>query len=227
MRVVFDRDHVLAAVLALLWGGVLLRPLCWWGLGLLRELAQHQPQQFVTHSYTSRVILVTLLFVLLPITGLVYGLDYRTLAAATFLVAVLVLAWIDSETGYLPDALTQPLLWLGLLVNVGEMYTTLEMAVLGAACAYGFLWLINAGFIWLRNKQGMGHGDFKLLAALTAWFGLATLPTLLLLSSLGALLYAALIWAIGRWYQGRYLHFGPYLAAAGVCQLFFQFSPYQ
>lgn len=222
MRVQVDGNHVLAAALALGWGALILRPVCWWGRELLRELAQQTTPVVLPLSGTGKVVLLLLLLLLLPCAGLVYGLQYVTFAAATFLVLVLVLAWIDAETGYLPDALTQPLLWLGLLFNTYDMFTSLDMAVLGAVCAYSFLWLINAYYRYIRKKSGMGNGDFKLLAALGAWFGLPALSTLLLLSSLGALLYALVIFLAGRWHKDRYVHFGPYLAAAGVYQLFTQ-----
>ncbi len=219
MSEVLNLEHGLAALLAVTLGLLALRPVCWWACSLLRELEQQG--QAVSQSYSGRALLCLLLIFFLALGGMVFGLSYKTAAVTVFVLCVLVLAWIDAETGYLPDALTLPLLWLGLLLNVQAMFTSLELAVLGAAGAYVFLWLINAGFVVLRKKQGMGQGDFKLLAALGAWFGLTALPQLLLLSSLGSLLYALLLALTGRWHAGRYLHFGPYLAAAGLCQLFF------
>ncbi len=129
------------------------------------------------------------------------------------------LAWIDFESTLLPDALTQPLLWAGLLVNLFDAYASVQMAVAGAAAGYVFLWVIFHVFRLLTGREGMGYGDFKLLAALGAWFGLEALPTLLLSASLLGVLIGGALTLSGRASRGQPLPFGPYLALAGVVTL--------
>ena len=137
--------------------------------------------------------------------------------------AVLVFAWmliamtfIDADTQLLPDDLTLPLLWLGLLANLNSTFVPLQEAVIGAVIGYLCLWLIFWAFKLATGKEGMGYGDFKLLAALGAWLGWKMLPVIVLLSSVvGAIVGIALIILAKR---GRDIPmpFGPYLAAAGM-----------
>jgi leader peptidase (prepilin peptidase)/N-methyltransferase len=138
------------------------------------------------------------------------------------LLAMLVFTWllitmsvIDIDHKILPDTLTLGLLWLGLLLNTQGMFTDLQSAVLGAALGYGVLW----GFFWIfklfTGKDGMGYGDFKLLAALGAWFGFQSLLTIIIMSSVvGAVVGIAGVIALGRDRQLP-IPFGPYLAMAG------------
>ena len=142
--------------------------------------------------------------------------------------AVLVFAWmliamtfIDADTQLLPDDLTLPLVWLGLLVNLQGLFVPLQEAVIGAAAGYLSLWTIFWLFKLVTGKEGMGYGDFKLLAALGAWLGWKMLPVIILMSSLvGAVVGIALI-VLAR--RGRQIPipFGPYLAAAGLITLFY------
>lgn len=134
---------------------------------------------------------------------------------------LIALTFIDLEEQLLPDAITLPLLWLGLLANVGGLFTSLEAAVIGAASGYLFLWLIYHAFRLLTGKEGMGFGDFKLFAAAGAWIGWELLPVLLLLASLvGAITGLALI-ALKRHGRGTPIPFGPYLAGAFWLALFY------
>eukprot|EP00887_Chlorella_sp_A99_P004482 scaffold43.g4482.t1 len=133
--------------------------------------------------------------------------------------ALLALAWIDLESRLLPDALTLPLAWAGLLVNLGDGFTPLPLAVLGAVAGYGFLWIVFHACRLCTGREGMGYGDFKLLAALGAWFGIEALPTLLLGASLAAMLGGGTLILIGRAGRDQSLPFGPYLALAGVAVL--------
>lgn len=136
------------------------------------------------------------------------------------LVAALVaLAWIDAETGLLPDLLTLPLVWLGLLVNLHGALAPLTQAVLGAVAGYLFLWLIFHAFRLVTGREGMGHGDFKLMAALGAWFGLAAAPSLLLGASLAGVTVGLALRLSGRLGRWQALPFGPYLAAGGILML--------
>lgn len=141
--------------------------------------------------------------------------------------ALFVLAWIDIETGLLPDAITLPLTWAGLLVNLQGALAPLPSAVLGAVAGYLFLWAVFHAFLRLTGREGMGYGDFKLMAALGAWFGIEALPWLLLVASLsGGLVGLALRWA-GRAQRWQPLPFGPYLAAGGILMLLgYRYPPF-
>jgi leader peptidase (prepilin peptidase)/N-methyltransferase len=158
------------------------------------------------------------------LSGLVawhFGPTAQAAAALFFVWAMIALAFIDLDTFFLPDDLTLPLMWAGLLVNVASTYTDLESAVIGAACGYLILWSVFWAYKLATGKEGMGYGDFKLLAAIGAWLGWKLLPLVILLSSMvGAIVGIALIVATRR---GRNvpIPFGPYLAVAGVIGLFF------
>ena len=149
-----------------------------------------------------------------------FGFTVAAAGALLFIWAMIALTFIDIDTQLLPDDITLPLLWLGLLINVGGGFTDLRSAVIGAVGGYLALWGVYWGFKLATGKEGMGYGDFKLLAAIGAWFGWQLLPLTILLSSLvGALVGIALIVLAKR---GREvpIPFGPYLAAAGVLALF-------
>jgi leader peptidase (prepilin peptidase)/N-methyltransferase len=135
--------------------------------------------------------------------------------------ALITLTAIDLDCQLLPDHLTLPLLWIGLLLNIDNTFVPLDSAVLGAMFGYMSLWTVFWLFKIITGKEGMGYGDFKLLAALGAWFGLAALPTIVLLSSVvGAVLGVALI-VTGRQDRETPMPFGPFLAGAGLIHLFY------
>jgi leader peptidase (prepilin peptidase)/N-methyltransferase len=149
-----------------------------------------------------------------------YGLSAAMLGALVFAWAMIALAFIDLDTFYLPDSITLPLLWLGLLFNTGAAFTDLRSAVLGAAAGYLALWSVYWAYKLATGKEGMGYGDFKLLAAIGAWLGWKMLPLAILLSSLiGAVAGLALI-AFARHGRNVPIPFGPYLAIAGLIALF-------
>jgi leader peptidase (prepilin peptidase)/N-methyltransferase len=137
-------------------------------------------------------------------------------AGAMFLIWCLIaLTCIDLDTLLLPDSITLPLLWAGLLFNLFGTFADLHSAVIGAASGYLSLWLVYWGFKLTTGKEGMGYGDFKLLAALGAWFGWQMLPLTILLSSLlGAVVGIAMI-VVAKRGRSVPIPFGPYLAAAG------------
>jgi leader peptidase (prepilin peptidase)/N-methyltransferase len=155
------------------------------------------------------------------VCGLSFGVS-TALAGALLLTAVLiVLTAIDLDHQLLPDSLTLPLLWVGLLINITGTFTSLESALLGAVFGYLSLWSVYWLFKIITGKEGMGYGDFKLLAALGAWFGLAALPTIVLLSSLvGATLGLTLI-LTGQQTRETPMPFGPFLAGAGLIHLLY------
>ncbi len=151
-----------------------------------------------------------------------FGLSAAALGAALFTWATIALAFIDQETGLLPDSLTLPLIWAGLLLNLGHTFVPLPESVIGAAAGYLSLWLVYWGFKLLTGKEGMGYGDFKMNAAVGAFLGWKILPLVILLSSVVGLAFGALqmLAARGRWDGGFRFHFGPYLAIAGIVALY-------
>ena len=141
------------------------------------------------------------------------------LFALTLCFYLIILSWIDLTTGLLPDGLTVSLLWIGLLANPWLPWVSLHQAVCGAALGYGFLWLVYHGFKLCTHREGMGFGDFKLLAALGAWFGWPHLPVLLLIGSVSTLLIVSLLKCCGVAGMKKEIPFGPGLAFAGFCLL--------
>ena len=171
---------------------------------------------------SARYPLVELLGGLLA-AGAIYrfGPTWQGVAACAFLWTLLALTFIDFDTQLLPDDLTLPLLWGGLLANLYGLFAPLHEAVIGAIAGYLTLWTIYWLFKIIRGKEGMGYGDFKLLAALGAWLGWKTLPLIVLGSSVvGAFIGISLVVFKGRDHNIP-LAFGPYLAIAGMIALFF------
>ena len=150
-----------------------------------------------------------------------FGAAQQGLAIMLCCAFLVALAFIDADTMLLPDDLTLPLMWLGLLLNLNHYLAPLPDAVLGAAAGYVALWLIYWGFKLATGKEGMGYGDFKLMAALGAWLGWQALPFVLLsASALGAIVGIALV-LLRRQERDQPIPFGPYLAVAGIMALLF------
>ena len=148
-----------------------------------------------------------------------FGPTLAGLGSLVFAWTLLALSVIDLDTQLLPDALTLPLLWLGLLVNLGNTLTPLPSAVLGAAIGYLVLWSVYWAFRLLTGKEGMGYGDFKLLAAIGAWLGWSMLPLVILASSFVGAVVGIAMMLMQRQGRGTPMPFGPYLAAAGLIAL--------
>jgi leader peptidase (prepilin peptidase)/N-methyltransferase len=149
-----------------------------------------------------------------------FGFGLAGLAALILIWALIALTCIDLDTQLLPDDITLPLLWLGLIFNMSNAFTSLPNAVIGAISGYLILWSVYWVFKLTTGKEGMGYGDFKLLAAIGAWFGWQMLPLVILLSSVvGAIVGITLIVAAKH---GRDIPipFGPYLAGGGLIALF-------
>jgi len=149
-----------------------------------------------------------------------FGPTAKGLAACGFLWTLLALTFIDADTQLLPDDLTLPLLWAGLFVNLFGLFVPLAEAVVGAIAGYLALWSVYWLFKLIRGKEGMGYGDFKLLAALGAWLGWKALPAVVLLSSVAGAVIGIALMVVHRRDGGTPLPFGPYLAIAGAIALF-------
>jgi leader peptidase (prepilin peptidase) / N-methyltransferase len=150
-----------------------------------------------------------------------FGFSMMALGSILFIWAMIALAFIDLDTTLLPDDITLPLLWLGLLFNVFGVFTSLPSAVIGAMLGYLILWAIYWLFKLVTGKEGMGYGDFKLLSAIGAWLGWERLPVTILLSSVvGALVGIAMIMLV-KHDRRIPIPFGPYLAGGGLAALFF------
>ncbi|WP_421214244.1 prepilin peptidase [Aeromonas dhakensis] len=165
---------------------------------------------------SARYPLVELLTALLSlVVAATFPPGWGLLAALLLTWVLVALTFIDLDKMLLPDQLTLPLLWGGLLFNLAGGFVPLADAVIGAMVGYLVLWSLYWAFKLLTGKEGMGYGDFKLLAALGAWLGWQALPIVLLLSSLvGAIIGISLI-LLRNHHQGKPIPFGPYLAIAG------------
>ena len=149
-----------------------------------------------------------------------FGATGTALAAFGLCATLLAMSAIDIDTHLLPDSMTLPLLWAGLIVNFNAVFASLHDAVIGAIAGYLALWCVHWLFKIVRGIEGMGYGDFKLLAALGAWLGWAALPQIILIAAVtGAVVGLVATW-IGRMRFEEPLPFGPFLAAGGAVTLF-------
>lgn len=151
-----------------------------------------------------------------------FGFTIQGLGAVIFTWLLISLTFIDYDTKLLPDQITYPLLWLGLTVNLFAPIVALQDAVIGALAGYLCLWATYWGFKLVTGKEGMGYGDFKLLAALGAWMGWQALPSIILLSASVGLIYALLKIVLRRQTSSETIPFGPFLAGAGWVTLMFR-----
>ena len=145
-----------------------------------------------------------------------FGFSGHGLALWIFMMAMMVLAIIDLDTQLLPDRITIPLIWMGLLYNLEMGFTDLRSAVIGAMLGYLFLWLIYWAFKSVTGKEGMGYGDFKMFSAIGACLGWKALPVVLLISSVSASLVGILMIVGAGKTRNAEIPFGPYLALAGA-----------
>lgn len=144
-----------------------------------------------------------------------YGPTVQCAAALAFTWLLVGMSGIDVRERLLPDAMTLPLLWLGLLLALFPVFVDLRTAVIGAMAGYVSLWLVFHLFRLITGKEGMGYGDFKLFAALGAWLGWQQLPLVILLSSMVGAVVGLVMMGMRRMNSERMLPFGPFLAAAG------------
>lgn len=155
------------------------------------------------------------------VVAMKFGFTWQCLFALILCWTLIALAMIDLKTQLLPDDLTLPLLWLGIIVNIPEhgLFTDLKSSVIGAVAGYLILWIVFQVFKLITGKEGMGYGDFKLLGALGAWMGWQVLPMIILLSSLVGTVVGIALALAKRKAEGAPIPFGPFLAAAGFIAL--------
>ena len=151
----------------------------------------------------------------------IFGWTWLALAAVGYSCIMIALAGIDFETHLLPDQLTLPLLWAGLVVNTIGGFVEPAEAIIGAAGGYLFLWLVYWIFKWITRREGMGYGDFKLFAAVGAWLGWTALPLVVLFAAAAGLAYGLLGILRGQSTRHQPIPFGPFLAVAGWAALLF------
>jgi leader peptidase (prepilin peptidase)/N-methyltransferase len=180
------------------------------------SLAQRQ----LNYKFYLDIILAVSVCLTAVLSVLNWGLTCHALAAGLYCATVQVLARIDAQTRLLPDALTLPLLWAGLLFQWSGGWVSLEDAVAGAAVGYGVLWLIWAVHRGCSGRDGIGFGDLKLAAANGAWLGAEALPWALLAASLVACMAALVARFRGRLKRFEGVAFGPYLSLGGILVLF-------
>lgn len=148
-----------------------------------------------------------------------FGFGIAGIGGIVLVWALIALTFIDADTQLLPDSITLPLIWLGLIVNINGTFTDLRSAVLGAIFGYLALWTVYWVFKLITKKEGMGYGDFKLLAAIGAWLGWQVLPLVILLSSVVGAVVGIILIVLARLGRNIPLPFGPYLAMAGFIAL--------
>ncbi len=149
-----------------------------------------------------------------------FGFTWQAAAALLFTWSMVCLTFIDFDHQLLPDSISLPLLWLGIICNMFGLFTTLENSIIGAIAGYLSLWTFANLFKIITKKEGMGHGDFKLFALLGAWLGWQLLPFIILASSLvGAIIGISLILIFGH-ERSKPIPFGPYIAIAGWIAMF-------
>jgi leader peptidase (prepilin peptidase)/N-methyltransferase len=149
-----------------------------------------------------------------------FGFGWQAFGAMLFAWCMVALTFIDVDTQLLPDAITLPLLWAGLLINLRGTFVDLAGAVIGAVAGYLVLWSVYWTFKLATGKEGMGFGDFKLLAAIGAWLGWKMLPLVILASSLVGAVVGIALMILARRGRDVPIPFGPYLAGAGLIALF-------
>ena len=149
------------------------------------------------------------------VVALKFGVSWETLAALIFTWALIALTLIDIDHQLLPDNITLPLMWLGLVISFFSIFTDTQSSLIGAMSGYLVLWVVFQTFKLFTGKEGMGYGDFKLLAALGAWMGWPLLPMIILLSSVVGSVVGILMIVTGYSKRSQPIPFGPYLAIAG------------
>jgi len=153
--------------------------------------------------------------VMTVVVSLYFGFTWQMLAAAVFTWILIALSFIDIDEKLLPDDITLPGLWAGLCINLAGVMTDIQSAVIGAMAGYLVLWSVYQLFRLTTGKEGMGYGDFKLLAMIGAWLGWQFLPLVIIVAALAGTLFGVFMIMTSRQTQGQQMPFGPWLAAGG------------
>ncbi len=164
-------------------------------------------------------IVEALSVVLTVIAAILFGVSWITLAAAVLSWSLIALSFIDFDHQLLPDSITLSLLWLGLFISLFDSFVGPHDAIIGALLGYGVLWIIAWAFKHVTGREGMGHGDFKLIAVFGAWFGWQMLPLIVLLASILGAVVGISVMLIRRQKESIPIPFGPYIALAGWISL--------
>lgn len=151
-----------------------------------------------------------------------FGISLQSFAALILTWGLLILAFIDFEHKILPDIITFPLLWCGLLASIQQLFVSPEAAILGACCAYLFLYILAKCYQWLTKIEPMGGGDFKCLALLGAWLGIKALPFILLMAAVAGSIVGLVLYISNKDSLRKGIAFGPYLALSGWLVLLYQ-----
>jgi len=155
------------------------------------------------------------------ILGLYFGCSVKFLLSCIFIYALIVLCFIDLNTFLLPDCITLPLIWCGLIVNSYGVFTSLKASLFGAVFGYLVLWAVFWIFKAITRKNGFGYGDFKLLAAIGAWLGWVSLPLVIFISTLTGSIVGLSLLALKKIEKDSPIPFGPYLILGGVIMLLY------
>ncbi|ERK13045.1 N-methyltransferase [Serratia fonticola AU-AP2C] len=175
----------------------------------------------IPRRYPLVEVATAMMFVL---TALIFPLGFPLLGAWILLSFLLTLAVIDHHRQLLPDVLTLPLLWIGLLFNIQGHFASLEQATIGAVAGYVCLWSVFWLFKLATGKEALGYGDFKLLAALGAWLGWQALPQVILVAAASGLLVTLIQRGLAKQDLNQPLAFGPWLAVSGAVNMFIPWS---
>lgn len=154
--------------------------------------------------------------------GYKFGLSLEFFAAAILVLGLICIALIDLDEKLIPDTLTLPLLWIGLMININGTFAQLDYAIIGAVVGYLLLCIIQKLHYFFKGQDGLGTGDFKLLAMLGAWFGIGMLPYLIIAAGFSGLLFLVVMSALGKNKINDIIPFGPHIALGGAGLLFFQ-----
>lgn len=183
----------------------------------LMDILRRKGEWKTTLKYCAPIYLNSI-FVTITIVN-IFGLTIEAAAALIFAYGLIILTFVDLKTGMLPDVITKPLIAIGILQGACGLLVDFQDSIVGAFIGYFLLWTINTAFKLLRNKEGMGYGDFKLLSAIGAWVGALQLPLVILFSSLLGVFVALAISTLPNRKISQPTAFGPSLALAGFVSL--------
>jgi leader peptidase (prepilin peptidase)/N-methyltransferase len=181
---------------------------------ILTQLKENR-RRFLSYYLSVDALTITLTITIV----IMFGVTLKAAAALLFCYALIVLTYVDAKTQYLPDIITKPLIVAGVIQSYFNLFTDLRGSIMGAFIGYFSLWAINTAFRMIRNKDGMGYGDFKLLAAIGAWTGFMQLPFVILSSSIIGIFVALGLAKFAKNDISAPSPFGPSLAISGVISL--------